>query len=84
VNLAERLDAVRSREDLAAFVVALRADLLNNVADWENPTLERFLEALAAWCTDMPGFFTNQGGDEPAQPDWNLVARMLMAAASYE
>ncbi len=84
MNFAQQVDAVRTREDLAAFVVALRADLLNNVADWENPTLERFLEALAAWCTDMPGFFTSQGRDEPVQPDWNLVARMLIAAASYE
>lgn len=44
------VDSVRTREDLAAFVLALRQDLLSNQAAWENPTLERFLEALAAWC----------------------------------
>ena len=78
------VDAVRTREDLARFVVALRQDLLRNHAAWENPTLERFLGALVAWCTDMPGYFHNRGVDQPQQPDWNLVARMLMAASIYE
>lgn len=77
-------DAVRTREDLARFVAALRQDLLSNRAAWENPTLERFLGALAAWCTDMPGNFDNRGVERPEQPDWNLVARMLMAASTYE
>lgn len=76
--------SVRSREDLATFVLALRQDLLANRAEWENPTLEQFLEALAAWCTDMPGYFLNRGVEQPEQPDWNLVARMLMAASIYE
>jgi hypothetical protein len=78
------VDAVRTREDLARFVVALRQDLLANQAAWENPTLERFLGALAAWCIDMPGYFHNQGVEVPEQPDWNLVPRMLTAASIYE
>lgn len=78
------MDAVRTREDLATFVLALREDLLANQAAWENPTLERFLQALAAWCTDMPAYFLNRGVEQPEQPDWNLVARMLTAASVYE
>jgi hypothetical protein len=78
------VDAVRTREDLATFVLALREDLLANQAAWENPTLERFLEALAAWCSDMPGYFLNRGVEQPEQPDWNLVAWMLIVASVYE
>ena len=59
-------------------------DSVANQAAWENPTLERFLEALAASCTDMPGYFLNRGVEQPEQPDWNLVARMLVAASVYE
>ena len=77
------VDSVRTREDLATFVLALRQDLLSNPAAWENPTLERFLEALAAWCTDMPGYFRNRGASQPEQPGWSLVAQMLMAARVY-
>jgi hypothetical protein len=78
------VDAVRTREDLATVVLALREDLLANHAAWENPTLDRFLKALAAWCPDMPGYRLNSGVEQPEQPGWNLVARMLMAASVYE
>lgn len=78
------VDSVQTREDLATFVLALCQDLLANQDAWENPTLERFLEALAAWCADMPGYVLNHGVEQPDQPDWNLVAQMLMAASTYE
>jgi hypothetical protein len=75
---------VRTRDELAVFVQRLRADLLARPDEWENTTLERFLEAFAAWCVDMPGYFANIGEPLPEQPDWELVARMLSAAAVYE
>jgi hypothetical protein len=49
-----------------------------------EPDTGRFLEALAAWCIGMPGYFRNRGVEQPRQPDWNLVARMLLAASTYE
>jgi hypothetical protein len=33
---------------------------------------------------DMPGYFYNRGVEQPEQPDWNLVARMLVAVSIYE
>jgi hypothetical protein len=50
----------------------------------ENPTLERFLEAFAAWCIDMPGVFQSRGLAQPEQPNWRLVGEMLIAASVYE
>ena len=52
--------------------------------DWENPTLDRYLEALAAWIHDMPGYFKNQHIEEPREPSWRLVATILHAAKTYE
>jgi hypothetical protein len=75
---------VRSREDLVQFVAALRVDLERNVESWENPSLDRYLDALSAWINDMPGWFQNRGEAEAAQPDWSLVAQMLYAATIYE
>jgi len=83
-DLVELQGSIETREDLARFVRALRDDLLNNGGAWENPTLERFLEALAAWSADMGGYFKNQGITEPDQPDWRLVGQMLFAASMYE
>lgn len=65
MELLAREEAVRTRSDLAAFVHALRADLRASEDDWENPTLDRYLEALAAWIHDMPGYFKNQHIEEP-------------------
>jgi hypothetical protein len=76
--------SVASREELAAFVAELRGDLLDGESEWENPTLDRYLEALAGWLADLPGWFQNRGEDEPAEPNWGLLAHALFAAAVYE
>jgi hypothetical protein len=51
---------------------------------WENDTLERFLEAWAAWLADAGGWFERQGRPVPDQPTWDLVADMVRAARVYE
>lgn len=84
MDLLDARDSIETRQELAAFVQALREDLLEHEETWENPTLERFLGALAGWIADMEGYFRNQGIAEPEQPDWQLVGRMLFAASIYE
>lgn len=76
--------AVGTRQDLARFVNDLRLDLETSSDAWENPTLDRYLEALDAWLTDLDGAYLNRGEPLPDQPDWSLVARMLVAASMYE
>ena len=77
-------DSVATREDLAAFVRSLRADLLANEDAWENSTLERFLEALGAYLDDLDGWLANRGEPVPAEPTWKLVAHVLEGARIYE
>jgi hypothetical protein len=77
-------DGIESREDLRGFTVAPRDDLLQNPGTWENPTLEGFLSALAAWTTDMDGYFRNRGQQVPEQPTWSLLGKMLCASKVYE
>ena len=84
MTLAEHNKSIRSREDFVAFVKALSKDLHDNPATWENANLERFLEALGAWVVDMDGYYINQDKPVPQQPDWKVVADMLMAAKMYE
>ena len=75
---------VRSREQFVEFVRALRRDLVEHPESWENADLPRFLDAMAAWLTDMDGYFSNVGQQVPQQPDWHLLGTMLMAARTYE
>ena len=76
-------DHVTTRQELARFVNDFRDDLVSPEHAWENQTLDRYLDALAAWLTDMDGWFANRGETAPDQPYWGLIARMLTAAAVY-
>jgi hypothetical protein len=77
-------DEIHSREDLVAFIRDLHRDYLQRGEDWENSTLDRFLEALASWTEDAGGWYQNFGKELPANGDWTFIARALSAATVYE
>jgi hypothetical protein len=78
-------DAITSRGDFAAFVDRLQADLAADPDGWENPDLGSFLEALAAYARDVPGYLRNVASQIDAeQPSWQLFALMLAGARVYE
>ena len=77
-------EAVRTREDLAVFIRGLRADLARNAEEWENPDLDRYLDALAAVIEDLEGRLLNRGEIVPSEPSWRLIAELLDAATVYE
>lgn len=83
-SLDEQLETVESREDFVAFLEALVSDLHTHREDWENATLEGYLDALSAWAGDMAGYFRNRGETVPESPSWRLLATMLRAARDYE
>jgi hypothetical protein len=68
---------VESPADLADFVRSLREDLLADGGEWENPTLERYLAALARVVEDSHG-------RHGAEPTWQVVALLLDSAVAYE
>jgi hypothetical protein len=79
------LAGVATREDLRRLVAQMHSDFVESgVLEWENATLERFLEAMAAYLGDLDGYFRNRGESVPDQPDWHLVALLLVAASGYE
>ena len=75
--------SVQSVGDLIVVITRLRSDLAENPDGWENPTLDRFLEAMAAWLSAFPQSYVNCGQDVP-KPDWRFVADVLRAARVYE
>jgi len=77
MNMIESARNVTDRQTLVEFVRDMRDDLITSDGGWENPTLERFLEAFAEWCSDSPAA-------EVVSPSWTLVAEMLGAATLYE
>jgi len=77
-------DEVRSCGELVSLVRELRQDYLRRGHEWENQSLDGFLEALAAWMHDSPGWYQNVGEDLPEGGDWTFLARALQAATVYE
>jgi hypothetical protein len=84
MSLPERLEAIRSKEDLAEFVVALHGDFRANPTAWENDTLDRLLDAMQAWIRLLDAYYQNAGQECPEMPTWRTFAEILCAARIYE
>jgi len=78
------LDQVESHTDVAQVVEQMLADLRSHPSEWENSTLERFLDALAASLEAIPQGYTNRGETFPTQPNWKIFAEALVMASGYE
>lgn len=66
-----------SRSDVVKIIDELLLDLRENPDSWENPTLERYLEAMGRWIEDM-----GRKQDDP--PSWEYIIDILEAARIYE
>ena len=67
-----------SVDAVLAAINELREELLGGrTDDWENPTLEQFLEAMHAWLETM-------GPRVGEKPSWKFLEAMLRAAKIYE
>ena len=84
MTLEERARAVRTRDDVVAFLAALMDDYRANGASWTNGDLLSFLAAMAAWSEDMEGFYENRGEDPASGSPWRVLVDILMAARVYE
>jgi hypothetical protein len=76
-TIEDVLNEEGSLSDVIATLESLRSDLQEHPERWENPSLERYLEAMQAWLSAFGGRL----GDKPS---WNVVSEMLEAAKIYE
>lgn len=83
INLDELQAQIESKKDFVIFLEHLVADLKQNPADWENDTLDRFLEAMSSWTNDMDGYYKNQGVQPPGI-NWKFIGQLLLASRIYE
>ncbi len=78
------LAQVSNHTDAAQVVQRMLADLRAHPTEWENATLERFLEALAASLKALPGLYANRGERLPEPPNWKVFTEALVMASGYE
>jgi pyruvate formate-lyase activating enzyme-like uncharacterized protein len=65
-----------TRQDAALLVEAMVDALRRHPDEWENHSLERFLDALAASLAS--------GRNRPEHPSWQVLAEALTTASGYE
>ena len=82
-DLNELQARIENKKDLVLFIEHLVDDLKQNPDNWENNTLERFLEAMSAWVNDIEGFYVNQGS-RPPEINWKFVGQLLLVSRNYE
>ena len=73
-EIYEIAENIRNRKDFEKFLEKLKENFQKNKNDWDNDTLESFLEGL--W-----GYNYNCKNDEPT---WKSFADILLAARVYE
>lgn len=83
--LRERAKAIQSRADFSAFIQMLLQDFKKHPKEWENDTLESFLEGLSGFVYSMEGYYKNSGVNiDLRTPSWRVFADALLAARVYE
>lgn len=81
MNIGEIAEQVKSKEDFIHFLQELQRDFQVNQINWENPKLERYLEAMEAFLCDSTEKSMNR---IDFTPSWRLFARIMVAASVYE
>lgn len=80
----ELQEKITDRETFLELCYELYSDLLKHHEKWENPTLERYLEAMMGWIEDMDGYYINKGMEPPKELSWKVLGDIMIAARSYE
>lgn len=75
-------DPLANRDVAVAAIEQLLAELRGQ-NDWENPTLERYLEALGALLGSIENHYANTGQVLPSDA-WTILADVLKGARYYE
>ena len=76
---------VTDRQSFIQFLEAFHHDLLTNEADWENVSLDRFLEAMVAYARDIQGYYNNTSPNINAdKPSWKVFADIMKGARVNE
>jgi DNA modification methylase len=83
-DLDDMVDNLHSREDFVDFLKYLLYDLENNRGEWENFSLENYLDAIARWTDSIDSVYKNNGWDLPQNINWKVFGQILLAAKIYE
>ena len=84
-ELVDLAAEVGTRQEFIDFLQALSNNLIKHSEDWENTTIETYLDGIRRWTISAENYYKNF--DIPIDcdfPSWRLFAEILLAASVYE
>jgi len=74
-----------TQQEFIQFIENLRADFTENKEQWENKTIEDYLEAMYRYVEDIDGYYKNTNQDIDLEKiDWKFFADILKGSSIYE
>ena len=83
-RLDETLDGIKTKKDFIVFVNLLKEDYTINQAEWENLSIDMFLDAMAVWTEHIERYYKNCDEEIPKNIPWKIFANILLASKIYE
>lgn len=80
----DKIESISNKQDFLEFVNLLSVDYKQNIDEWENISIDFYLEAIEGWVEDMESFFENTGSETPKNIDWHFLAIILYVGKIYE
>lgn len=76
---------IADRQTFIRFLDLLRKDFLENRAEWQNKSIDDFLEAMTRYTEDIQGYYDNTNQNIDAnKPSWEIFADILKGSKIYE
>ena len=75
-DIVAKIEGISCKEDFLSFLAQLAADFQASPQEWENRTVDQYLEAMRSWVED---FSTSEYNDT----DWSRVEYSIMARIFY-
>lgn len=83
-NPVELIDRIKTKDQLVEFIEQLRKDYAHNREEWQNLTLDDFLESMAAWIRSTELTLHGDRPRQQASASWKSFAEILYAGKIYE
>lgn len=84
MDLYDRINNIKSKEELIDFLDFLSKDRSKNKEEWQNNTIEDYLAAIGSWIEDMEGYYENMNLPIPDNENWSFIATLLYVGKIYE
>lgn len=77
-------ESINTKNDFVNFLNFLLQHLKDHPEEWENTSLEDFLEAMQIWTISSDNYYMNWNLPEPSNVNWKAFADILCGASVQE